>query len=286
MMDGPFMLEPGRLSLADLRGLWQKPTAIELGEDAWSRIDVAQQTVTDIVDSGQTVYGINTGFGLLAATRIDDDQLQVLQQNLVLSHSTGVGPDLADDLVRLVLILKVSSLSQGHSGVARATVSALLELLSHQAYPSIPAQGSVGASGDLAPLAHLSAALLGHGFISYLGERLPAAEVLDRIGLKPLKLGPKEGLALLNGTQVSCAMALVGLFRAEQVFAGALCAGAMSVDAVQGSDTPFDPRIHAVRGHTGQVSVARVLRKMLSGSEIRASHVDCNRVQDPYSLRC
>ena len=235
---------------------------------------------------GRTVYGVNTGFGLLAQTRIPDDKLAELQTNLILSHSCGLGEALEPRIVRLILALKVIGLARGHSGVRRIVVDRLLALLEADALPVIPAQGSVGASGDLAPLAHMSAAMLGEGQIVLKGERLPARDALAKLGLEPLQLGPKEGLALINGTQASTAIALDALFTGQRVFDAALIAGAMSVDALKGTDAAFDPRIHAVRGQPGQIAVAAALQALLEGSRIRTSHSACTKVQDPYSFRC
>ncbi|MDN3566608.1 histidine ammonia-lyase [Paeniroseomonas aquatica] len=237
--------------------------------------------------TGEAIYGVNTGFGKLAGTRIPAEKLAQLQLNLVRSHAAGVGPLLPRPVVRLILALKALSLARGASGVAPATVEALLALLAADVLPAIPARGSVGASGDLAPLAHLALVLIGEGE-AFVGEAvLPGAEALARAGLAPLALGPKEGLALLNGTQVSTALALAALFAAEDLLATSLVAGALSVDAARGSDTPFDARIHALRGQPGQIRVAAALRALLAGSAIRDSHRDGDpRVQDPYSLRC
>jgi histidine ammonia-lyase len=232
------------------------------------------------------VYGVNTGFGLLARTRIDDARLAELQRALVLSHSAGTGALLDDAIVRLIVALKAASLARGHSGVRWSVVEALVALANAGIVPSIPAQGSVGASGDLAPLAHLSAVLIGEGEARIDDRIVPAREALAKAGLAPVALGPKEGLALLNGTQVSTALALGGLFAAERVMAAAFVSGALSLDACLGSDTPFDPRIQAVRGHRGQIDAAAIYRALLAGSGIRESHMDCHRVQDPYSLRC
>ncbi len=280
------LISPGDFSLEFLRQVYAGPQHYVLAPECRTAVAAAHQSVADIIAADRTVYGINTGFGLLAKTRISNAELNTLQTNLVLSHSTGVGDPLPDEIVRLVMVLKVGSLAQGHSGVCLDLIESLLELVNNEAYPVIPAKGSVGASGDLAPLAHLSAALIGHGQIRINQEIKPAQEVLKFLGLKPFELGPKEGLALLNGTQVSTALALAGLFRTERAFVAALTAGAMSVDAVQGSDTPFDGRIHQVRGQQGQIIVAEQLREVLSGSEIRQSHAQCDRVQDPYCLRC
>lgn len=279
-------LTPGSMSLAALRPVEAGPVRPRLSTKARASLEQAQSTVRSILERGRVAYGINTGFGLLARTRIEPDRLSELQSNLILSHSTGVGPRLDDPTVRLVLVLKVLGLARGHSGVRPELVDALLALLEHDVLPCIPAKGSVGASGDLAPLAHLAAVLLGEGEARVESRTLPAGEALARAGLKPLALEPKEGLALINGTQVSTALALRGLFAIERVFAAAVVTGALSVDALKGSDVPFDPRIHAARGQPGQMRVAEAYRHLLAGSAIRDSHVDCDRVQDPYSLRC
>ncbi|PWG02699.1 histidine ammonia-lyase [Sphingosinicella humi] len=281
----PITLRPGFVTLAELRAVWGgAPVALEAS--AFDAIDAAQASVERIVASGRTVYGINTGFGLLAQTRIPHERLAELQTNLILSHSCGLGDDLSRPVMRLVMAMKVIGLARGHSGVRRIVVDRLLDMLERDAIPCVPAQGSVGASGDLAPLAHLSAAMLGHGRIALHGEIMPAAEALQRLELQPLELGPKEGLALINGTQVSTAIALDALFAGERVFASGLIAGGLSIEALKGTDAAFDPRIHAVRGQPGQIAVAKVLRDLLRHSEIRQSHADCERVQDPYSFRC
>jgi histidine ammonia-lyase len=276
----------GTLSLSTLRRIYEQPTVLRLPEKDLARILQANALVEKIVASGDAAYGINTGFGLLAQTRIPNDELELLQRNLLLSHAAGVGDALPDAVVRLTLALKINALARGHSGVTMQLMHALLALLEHEVYPLIPAQGSVGASGDLAPLAHLSAVLLGLGQVRVRGSILAATEGLQKAGLKPIKLHAKEGLALINGTQVSTALALAGLFGAEDVFAAAIVAGAMSVDALKGSDSPFDERIQRVRGQPGQIAVAREYRELIAGSAIRASHLDCSRVQDPYSFRC
>ncbi|GAA0525105.1 histidine ammonia-lyase [Rhizomicrobium palustre] len=277
------------LTLSALRTVYETAPKIEISLEAFARIDKGAKVIADVVASGATVYGVNTGFGLLANTEIARDDLAALQRNLVLSHACGTGPLLPDEIVRLILVLKLASLSRGASGVRRETVAALAKLIETETYPCIPAKGSVGASGDLAPLAHMSGVLLGIGSARVKGETLHAAEALERAGLEPLELGPKEGLALLNGTQVSTAIALAGLFEIEKVFAAAIIAGAMSTDAFKGSDTPFDARIHALRGQPGQIAVAAMLRGLMQGSEIRESHRapgDDGKVQDPYSFRC
>jgi histidine ammonia-lyase len=278
-----------KLTLDGLRAAYEMPVRIELPPGALAAIDRGAAAVKAIVESGTTVYGVNTGFGLLANKAIAKDDLEALQRNLVLSHACGVGPRIGDDIVRLILVLKLASLARGASGVRRETVEMLARLVDAEVYPSIPSKGSVGASGDLAPLAHLAGVLLGIGSARVKGEELPATVALERAGLKPIVLGPKEGLALLNGTQVSTALALAGLFEIEKIFAAAIVAGALSTDALKGSDSPFDARIHALRGQPGQIAVAAMLRGLMQGSEIRESHRaphPCEKVQDPYSFRC
>ncbi|HEX3849293.1 MAG TPA: histidine ammonia-lyase [Steroidobacteraceae bacterium] len=279
-------IRAGCLTLGLLRRIYERPAALELAAEDRARIAASASLVDTLIAAGDAAYGINTGFGLLAQTRIPNDQLDLLQRNLLLSHAAGVGDPLPDAVVRLILALKVNALARGYSGITAGVVDALLALLEHEVYPLIPAQGSVGASGDLAPLAHLSTVLLGIGEVRVRGQVLPAVEGLRAAGLQPLKLRAKEGLALINGTQVSTALALAGLFGAEDVFAAAVIAGAMSVDALKGSDAPFDARIHEVRGQPGQIVVAREYRDLIAGSAIRASHLECSRVQDPYSFRC
>ena len=278
---------PGGLTLAGLAAFATSREKATLDAASGERLKEGAAAVQRIVSEGKAVYGINTGFGRLAQTHIANDQLELLQRNLVLSHSVGVGPLLGDDVVRMVMVLKVASLARGFSGVRPEVVDAILALLEAEVYPCIPSKGSVGASGDLAPLAHMSATVLGLGEVRHHGRVMSSQEGLALAGLKPLRLGPKEGLALLNGTQVSTALALRGLFAAENVFAAAMVSGAMSVDAAMGSDTPFDERIHALRGQPGQIDVAAAYRELLQGSAIRASHlVGDDKVQDPYSLRC
>ncbi|MCW9029811.1 MAG: histidine ammonia-lyase, partial [Kangiella sp.] len=281
-----FTLTPGELSLSDCRKIYQESVSVKLQDSFFPVIDRAAQTVADVIKNDETVYGINTGFGLLASTRIPKEKLELLQESLVLSHAAGIGQLLPDNIVRLLMVLKLSSLAQGHSGVRRETVDALISLVNHEVYPCIPEKGSVGASGDLAPLAHMSCTLIGVGEVRHQGKIISAIEGLKVAGLEPLTLGAKEGLALLNGTQCSTALALAGLFGAENNFAAAIVAGGLSVDAVMGSVAPFDARIHEVRGHKGQQQVALSLLNLIKGSEINESHEDCEKVQDPYSLRC
>ena len=278
-------LDPTAIDLATVRQLWQG-TPANLDAASLDRIRASAASVERIVAGGETVYGINTGFGLLANTRIPPERLAELQRNLILSHSCGLGDALPRHVVRLMIVLKLLGLGRGYSGVRPLVIDALQSLLDKDAMPLIPAQGSVGASGDLAPLAHLIAALLGEGRIDVAGDILPAKDALKKLGMQPLELGPKEGLALINGTQASTAIALDALFTAERVFGAALGAGALSVDALKGSVKPFDPRISEVRGQTGQIRVAAEIRGLLDGSGILASHGRCGRVQDPYSFRC
>ena len=274
------------VTLAVLRDAWRGPVNLSLSNDARRRIAESNELIADVVAGGEQVYGVNTGFGQLAQVRIDDDELAQLQENLVRSHAVGVGEDLDDDTVRLVMLMKVVALAEGFSGVRVELVEAICALINNNIYPRIPAQGSVGASGDLAPLAHMAGVLIGVGEARVAGTIVPAELALQEAGLKPVALAPKEGLALLNGTQVSTALALTAIFRTEHVLAATLAAGAMASDAIKGSATPFDKRIQSVRGHGGQIAVAGVLRELMKGSEIRASHAECDRVQDPYSIRC
>ncbi len=280
------MLLPGNISLTQWRDIY-RGEGFNLNPECLPQVAASAAAVERIIARGEPVYGINTGFGKLASTRIDAADLETLQRNIVLSHAAGVGEPSPRAIVRLMLALKLASLAQGASGVRVETLMRLQDMLAHDLIPVIPCQGSVGASGDLAPLAHMAAAMIGVGEIEVGGERLPAAEALSRNGFQPLVLGPKEGLALLNGTQFSTANALAGLFEAERLFQSALLTGALSTEAAKGSDAPFDPRIHALRRHKGQIAVADSLRDLMSGSAIRASHLkDDERVQDPYCLRC
>jgi histidine ammonia-lyase len=281
-----FTLKPGQLTLEDIQLLLNEDTTLELHVNCLDAIHQSAKVVTKIIEENKTVYGINTGFGLLASTRISNKDLESLQKSIVLSHAAGTGDLLSDKTVRLIIALKINSLARGYSGVQLKTIEALIHLFNAKVYPCIPSQGSVGASGDLAPLAHMSATLIGVGEARHSGKIISATEGLALAGLKPLVLGPKEGLALLNGTQASTALALLGSLATDDVFYAAIVTGALSVDAALGSDKPFDERIQAVRGHPQQTAVAKMFRSLLQGSHIRDSHVDCEKVQDPYSLRC
>ncbi|HRF08604.1 MAG TPA: histidine ammonia-lyase [Xanthobacteraceae bacterium] len=280
------VLTPGSISLPAWRAIYRGAHA-KLDRGCKPVVEAAAKVVAEIIAARAPVYGINTGFGKLAQVRIEVEDLSVLQRNIVLSHAAGTGDPMPGSVVRLMMALKMSSLGQGASGVRFATIEMLETMLARELIPVIPAQGSVGASGDLAPLAHLAAAMIGYGEIDTPRGRQPAEAALREAGLAPLALGPKEGLALLNGTQFSTAYALAGLFEAENLLQSALVTGALSVDAARGSDTPFDPRIHALRKHEGQAATAAALRALLAGSAIRDSHlVNDDRVQDPYCLRC
>ncbi len=285
-MTQTIMLHPGSVSLTDWRSVYFGAD-IALDQDCRRAIEASAKTIETIVAKGDPVYGINTGFGKLASVRIGTADLATLQRNIVLSHAAGVGEPLPAAVVRLVMALKLASLAQGASGVRWSTIEHLTACLKANLIPVIPGQGSVGASGDLAPLAHMTAALMGVGEFFVDGTRVKAEAALARVGLTPLVLGPKEGLALLNGTQVSTALALAGLFEAERVFRAGLITGALATDAAKGSDGPFDERIQKLRRHRGQIEVAASLRALMAGSAIRASHLTTDdRVQDPYCLRC
>jgi histidine ammonia-lyase len=285
-MTAAITLTPGRARLADWRAVAQG-AAVRLDPAAMPAVEAGARAVEAIIARGEPVYGINTGFGRLASVRIASEDLATLQRNIVLSHAAGVGAPMRPATVRLMMALKLACLGRGASGVRVQTVELLEAMLAREAIPVIPGQGSVGASGDLAPLAHMTAAMLGVGEVQLAGERMPAETALARARLAPIVLGAKEGLALLNGTQFSTAEALAGLFAIERVFHAALITGALSTDAAKGSDTPFDARIHTLRGHRGQIEVAAALRALMAASSIRASHlVNDDRIQDPYCLRC
>ena len=284
------LLRPGALTLDDLQALHGGGQRLELDPRALPAIAASAEVVRRAAAGDAAVYGVNTGFGKLATTRISEADLATLQLNLIRSHSVGVGAPLAPPVVRLMLATKAASLARGHSGVRPAVIESLLAVHNAGLVPYVPSQGSVGASGDLAPLSHLTLALLGDGEFLEPGPgagRRPAAAVLRDAGIAPLSLHAKEGLALINGTQTSTALALHALFSFEPVLESALVIGALTVDAARGSDGPFDPRIHALRGQPGQIDVAQYYRSLLAGSAIRRSHLEGDdRVQDPYSLRC
>ncbi len=280
------LLTPGAVPLSDWRAIYEGATPA-LDPACRPAIAESAAAVARILARGEPVYGINTGFGKLATVRIAGEDLATLQRNIVLSHAAGVGDPMPVPVARLMMALKLASLARGASGVQPTTVALIEAMLDKGLTPVVPAQGSVGASGDLAPLAHMTAAMLGVGEIFVNGTAMPADQALADAHLFPLTLGPKEGLALLNGTQFSCAYALAGLFEGERLYRAALVTGILSTEAAKGSDAPFDPRIHALRGHKGQIETAAALRRLMADSAIRASHrVDDIRVQDPYCLRC
>jgi histidine ammonia-lyase len=279
-------VHPGRMTLSGWKAVYSGAPVV-LDTEAYRAVEASARSVERVVARGEPVYGINTGFGRLSTIRIPDEKLAELQRNLVLSHCAGVGEPTPVPVVRLMMALKLGSLGRGASGVRPGTVRLLEAMLTDDLVPVVPCQGSVGASGDLAPLAHMAAAMIGVGDVIRRGERVPSSEALAEARLEPVVLGPKEGLALLNGVQFSAAYALAGLFAVERVFQAALLSGGLATDAARGSDTPFDARIQGLRGHRGQIEVAEALRALLAGSAIRASHLlGDDRVQDPYSVRC
>ncbi len=280
------ILDGKSLTLAALREWERQPTPVTLAPAAVAAMNAAVDSVRQVVARGDVSYGINTGFGAMATQVIDCEQLSALQYNLVRSHACGVGEALKEPVVRRIMLLKANSLAAGLSGIRPVVVETLLAFLAHGVTPIIPGRGSVGASGDLAPLAHLGLALIGEGEARHQGEILTGPAVLEAAGCKPVQLESKEGLAILNGTQPSTALALEGLFRADVLLASSVIIGALSVDGLAASYTPFDERIHSARGQRGQQRVAEHFRRLLTSSEIRDDHRDCGRVQDPYSLRC
>ena len=281
-------LIPGKTRLETLEKLFRSDgRQLTLESSARAAVEAAAACVAAAVAAEKPVYGINTGFGKLASTSIAPENTAQLQLNLILSHCCGVGEDSEPAIVRLTMALKLLSLARGASGVQWATVELMLSMLHHDLLPAIPAQGSVGASGDLAPLAHLAATMIGEGEADYQGERMSAAVALEKAGLSPIALGPKEGLALINGTQYSTATALAALFDTCRIAQASVTTSALSTDAIMGSTAPLRPEIHSLRGHRGQIDVAAGMREMMSGSEIRDSHrEDDTRVQDPYCIRC
>lgn len=280
-------LEPGNAGLDVLKRLYHHGAEFSLSDEAMKQVQVGAERLSAQLASGDAIYGVNTGFGKLASVRIDDSRLLDLQTNLVRSHCAGTGPALSPNIVKLIMALKVLSLGRGASGVRPEVVIQLVNLARAGIVPVIPAKGSVGASGDLAPLAHMTAALIGEGEVFYQDHRIPAAKALQAAGLTPLVLKAKEGLALINGTQVSTALALAGVLDAWQLAITSLTTTALSIDAAMGSSAPFQDEIHQLRGHRGQIAAAQRLRELLDGSEIRQSHqAGDGRVQDPYCLRC
>ncbi len=280
-------LSPGMVSLEQLESIWRDKLAVSLDEQAWAAIAASAARVKEAASGSEAVYGVNTGFGKLASIRIASKDTATLQRNLILSHCSGVGPKTPRAVTRLMMVLKLVSLGRGASGIRPETAALLEAMLDKGVTPLVPAQGSVGASGDLAPLAHMAAVIMGEGEAEWEGDILPGGEVLKRAGLKPVTLGPKEGLALINGTQFSTAHALVGLFNAWHAAQTSLLSASMSIDAAMASTAPLIDEIHQLRGHPGQISAATAMRDLLEGSEIREAHRDDDpRVQDPYCMRC
>lgn len=280
-------LTPGQVTLADLEKLFREQSAVTLAPEVRGAIDASAARVAQAAAGDVPVYGINTGFGKLANRKIAPQDTTKLQENLILSHCCGVGSPLDAPLVRLMMVLKLLSLGRGASGVRWEICALLQDMLAKGVVPVVPHQGSVGASGDLAPLAHMAAVMIGAGEAVYQGEVMPGAEALERAGLTPVVLGPKEGLALINGTQFSTALALAGVFGARRAVQTSVVVAALSTDAIMGSTAPLTAEIHTLRGHAGQIEVAARMRALMAGSEIRESHRDGDtRVQDPYCIRC
>ncbi|CTQ34683.1 histidine ammonia-lyase [Jannaschia rubra] len=283
----PLTLTPGAVTLADLARIWREDLPVRLDPSCRPAMEAAQARIAAAAAGDVAVYGVNTGFGKLASVRIAAEDTETLQRNLILSHCCGVGAPIPTGMARLVMALKLLSLGRGASGVRLELIDLMEDMLARGVTPVIPVQGSVGASGDLAPLAHMAAAMMGEGEAEFESRAMPAAEALAAAGLAPVTLGAKEGLALINGTQFSTAFALSGLFRAWAAMQAALVTSAMSTDAIMGSTAPLQPEIHALRGHAGQIEAAATMRALLDGSVIRESHREGDaRVQDPYCIRC
>ncbi|MCY3626494.1 MAG: histidine ammonia-lyase [Gammaproteobacteria bacterium] len=274
------------LKLNELRQVWSNPVSVRLDDSTWEKVAQARSSVEHYLQSGKVAYGINTGFGKLASVRISNSELQTLQKNLIRSHAVGVGNTLPIEVVRLAMVLKIRSLAQGFSGVSPQLIQILCDFLKCNVVPVVPSKGSVGASGDLAPLAHIAMTLIGEGEVFLSNQKTSAERGLSIVGIEPIELAPKEGISLTNGTEVSTALALSALFKLERIFGASLLASAMSTDAIKGSTTPFDEKVLVLKKHKGQQAIGRALRRLLIDSEIRKSHLDCDRVQDPYSIRC
>jgi histidine ammonia-lyase len=280
-------LKPNAATLRELETIYRDRATVGLDQSARAAVERAAGKVAAVAAGDVAVYGVNTGFGKLASVKIAKDDVNALQRNLILSHCAGVGPPTEPEIVRLMMALKILSLGRGASGVRWQIIEQIEDMIDAGVLPIVPAQGSVGASGDLAPLAHLAAVMIGEGLASYNGQTMPGGAALAAAGLQPVVLGPKEGLALINGTQFSTAYALAGLFDAWRNAEAAIFISAMSTDAIMGSTAPLQPAIHRLRGHRGQIEVAAAMRAILDGSEIRESHRSGDhRVQDPYCIRC
>ena len=281
------VLTPGAATLDQLAEVYRQNAAVTLDPACRPCVEAAAARIAAAAGGGDPVYGVNTGFGKLASVKIEPAGTTRLQRHLVLSHAAGVGEPIAGRQARLMMALKLLSLGRGASGVRWCVIELLQDMLARNITPVVPAQGSVGASGDLAPLAHMAAVMIGEGRAFFEGEVMPGGEALARAGLASIELGPKEGLALINGTQFSTAFALAGLFEAWRAVQASLVVSALSTDAIMGSTAPLRPEIHALRGHRGQIEAAAAMRRILAGSAIRDSHREGDsRVQDPYCIRC
>ena len=285
-MQSQFFYGRDKLTVQTASRLAQKKIKGLLHQDVVNRINESQRHVQQMADTGKTVYGITTGFGILANTKISEEDTATLQYKILQSHSVGVGEPVTEDLARLMMITKIHALAQGFSGVQLSTIERILWHLENDVIPVVPEKGSVGASGDLAPLAHLCLPLIGLGEVFYKGEKRKTGEVLAELNISPIKLGPKEGLALINGTQFILAHAIEAVERLHYCLEAADIIGAMSLEALTGTKAPFDERLHQLRPFAGSQLVAQRLRLLLHDSAIMQSHIDCGRVQDPYSLRC
>ena len=283
----PLILTPGAVTLDDLAQVYRTGRAVRLDPDCRPAVEAAAGVIASAAESDAPVYGVNTGFGKLASVKIASRDTATLQRNLILSHCCGVGAPISTAQARLIMTLKLLSLGRGASGVRWVLIDTLEQMLARGVTPVIPSQGSVGASGDLAPLAHMTAVIIGEGEAEVEGIQMPGRAALEKVGLAPIPLGPKEGLAFINGTQFSTAFGLIGLFGAWDAAMSALVTSAMSTDAIMGSTAPLHPDIHELRGHRGQIEAAAAMRDLLEGSEIRESHREGDsRVQDPYCIRC
>jgi histidine ammonia-lyase len=283
------ILDGHSLTLSDVEKIANDTSAktkVFLSESCKKTIQESFQFIESKIQSDEAIYGVSTGFGVLSNVKISQDKLEKLQLNLIRSHATGVGPNLSEQEVRAIILLRANTLAQGNSGVSVELVEALLNLLNYGIHPLIPEQGSVGASGDLAPLAHLALGLIGEGKVFYKGKIINSSDALKFAGLKPYKLKPKEGLSLINGTQVMTAIGALSLQKAKKVLSYANIAAAMSLEAIMGSASPFKKEVHDLRPHSGQKEIANIMRSLLKDSEIMKSHAQCNRIQDPYSFRC
>ena len=281
------VLTPGAATLADLETIYRTCCPVKLDRAAKPAVDAAAARIAEAASGSGAVYGVNTGFGKLASVKIAASDTATLQRNLILSHCAGVGGRTEMPVVRLMMALKLLSLGRGASGVRWELIELIEAMLERGVVPIVPTQGSVGASGDLAPLAHMTAVMIGEGQAEFAGALMNGADALAAAELKPVTLGPKEGLALINGTQFSTAYGLVGLFDAWRKAEAAIVTSCLSTDAIMGSTAPLQPEIHTLRGHRGQIDVAAAMRKLMSGSEIRESHREGDaRVQDPYCIRC